>query len=81
VNATLESAEIMLGVIRDLGVKDKVGFKPAGRSSPLVCWRCAFVCRPRILSAEGPTHLPHPAGHQRGGVGAGGERLCVRVYV
>jgi len=30
VNATLESAEIMLTTIRDLGVQDKVGFKPAG---------------------------------------------------
>lgn len=30
VNATLESAEIMLNVIRDLGVADKVGFKAAG---------------------------------------------------
>jgi deoxyribose-phosphate aldolase len=33
VNATLESAEIMMTVIRDLGVKDKVGFKPAGGPS------------------------------------------------
>lgn len=30
VNATLESARIMLEVIRDLGVADRVGFKPAG---------------------------------------------------
>lgn len=30
VNATLESAEIMLNAIRDLGVADKVGFKAAG---------------------------------------------------
>lgn len=30
VNATLESAEIMLHVIRDQDVADKVGFKPAG---------------------------------------------------
>ncbi|MDG3088901.1 deoxyribose-phosphate aldolase [Vibrio hannami] len=30
VNATPESAEIMLKVIRDMGVADKVGFKPAG---------------------------------------------------
>lgn len=30
VNATLESAEIMLNTIRDLGVADKVGFKAAG---------------------------------------------------
>ncbi|PHM70647.1 deoxyribose-phosphate aldolase [Xenorhabdus kozodoii] len=30
VNATLESAEIMLNVIRDMGVSDRVGFKPAG---------------------------------------------------
>lgn len=30
VNATLESAEIMLKTIRDLGVADKVGFKAAG---------------------------------------------------
>ena len=30
VNATPQSAEIMLTVIRDLGVQDKVGFKPAG---------------------------------------------------
>ncbi|MBE8596601.1 deoxyribose-phosphate aldolase [Xenorhabdus sp. BG5] len=30
VNATLESAEIMLSVIRDMGVGDNVGFKPAG---------------------------------------------------
>ncbi|CDL85887.1 deoxyribose-phosphate aldolase [Xenorhabdus cabanillasii] len=30
VNATLESAEIMLSVIRDMGVGDTVGFKPAG---------------------------------------------------
>ncbi|WP_340614463.1 deoxyribose-phosphate aldolase [Xenorhabdus thailandensis] len=30
VNATLESAEIMLSVIRDMGVGDRVGFKPAG---------------------------------------------------
>lgn len=30
VNATLASAEIMLSVIRDLGVGDRVGFKPAG---------------------------------------------------
>lgn len=30
VNATPKSAEIMLKVIRDLGVADKVGFKPAG---------------------------------------------------
>ncbi|WP_237385365.1 deoxyribose-phosphate aldolase [Xenorhabdus sp. Sc-CR9] len=30
VNATLESAEIMLTVIRDMGVGDNVGFKPAG---------------------------------------------------
>lgn len=30
VNATLESAEVMLTVIRDLGVEDRVGFKPAG---------------------------------------------------
>ncbi|CAM4009188.1 deoxyribose-phosphate aldolase [Xenorhabdus thuongxuanensis] len=30
VNATLESAEIMLSVIRDMGVGDSVGFKPAG---------------------------------------------------
>ncbi|MDX7991021.1 deoxyribose-phosphate aldolase [Xenorhabdus littoralis] len=30
VNATLESAEIMLRVIRDMGVGDSVGFKPAG---------------------------------------------------
>ncbi|CDG16434.1 deoxyribose-phosphate aldolase [Xenorhabdus doucetiae] len=30
VNATLESAEIMLSVIRDMGVADSVGFKPAG---------------------------------------------------
>jgi deoxyribose-phosphate aldolase len=30
VNATLESAEIMLTVIRDFGVQSKVGFKPAG---------------------------------------------------
>ncbi|WP_340616559.1 deoxyribose-phosphate aldolase [Xenorhabdus entomophaga] len=30
VNATLESAEIMLNVIRDMGVGDTVGFKPAG---------------------------------------------------
>eukprot|EP00929_Paragymnodinium_shiwhaense_P109604 TRINITY_DN76079_c0_g1_i1.p2 TRINITY_DN76079_c0_g1~~TRINITY_DN76079_c0_g1_i1.p2 ORF type:complete len:275 (-),score=101.53 TRINITY_DN76079_c0_g1_i1:220-1044(-) len=30
VNATLETAEIMMKVIRDMGVKEKVGFKPAG---------------------------------------------------
>lgn len=30
VNATLESAEMMLNTIRDLGVADKVGFKAAG---------------------------------------------------
>ncbi|MDO6704720.1 deoxyribose-phosphate aldolase [Photobacterium sp. 1_MG-2023] len=30
VNATPESAEIMLTVIKDMGVQDKVGFKPAG---------------------------------------------------
>ncbi|AYA42307.1 deoxyribose-phosphate aldolase [Xenorhabdus nematophila] len=30
VNATLESAEIMMSVIRDMGVGDSVGFKPAG---------------------------------------------------
>jgi len=30
VNATPESAEIMLKVIRDMGVADSVGFKPAG---------------------------------------------------
>ncbi len=30
INATLESAEIMLGVIADLGVGDSVGFKAAG---------------------------------------------------
>ncbi len=30
VNATLESAEIMMRVIRDLGVSKSVGFKPAG---------------------------------------------------
>jgi len=30
INATLESAEIMLTVIRDLGVQATVGFKPAG---------------------------------------------------
>ncbi|WP_375751154.1 deoxyribose-phosphate aldolase [Vibrio sp. HN007] len=30
VNATPESAEIMLKVIRDMGVAEKVGFKPAG---------------------------------------------------
>lgn len=30
VNATPESAEIMLNVIRDMGVAEKVGFKPAG---------------------------------------------------
>jgi len=30
VNATPESAEIMLSVIRDMGVAEKVGFKPAG---------------------------------------------------
>ncbi|MDR0218430.1 MAG: deoxyribose-phosphate aldolase [Enterobacteriaceae bacterium] len=30
VNATLESAEIMLSVIRDMGAGDHVGFKPAG---------------------------------------------------
>lgn len=30
VNATLESAEIMLSVIRDMRVGDRVGFKPAG---------------------------------------------------
>ncbi|KMJ44665.1 deoxyribose-phosphate aldolase [Xenorhabdus khoisanae] len=30
VNATLESAEIMLSVIRDMGAGDTVGFKPAG---------------------------------------------------
>ncbi|CDL81403.1 deoxyribose-phosphate aldolase [Xenorhabdus szentirmaii] len=30
VNATLESAEIMLSVISDMGVGDTVGFKPAG---------------------------------------------------
>lgn len=30
VNATLESAEIMLNAIRDLGVAEKVGFKAAG---------------------------------------------------
>lgn len=30
VNATLESARIMLEVIRDKGVADRVGFKPAG---------------------------------------------------
>ncbi|MDE9442920.1 deoxyribose-phosphate aldolase [Xenorhabdus bovienii] len=30
INATLESAEIMLSVIRDMGVGETVGFKPAG---------------------------------------------------
>lgn len=30
VNATLESAEIMMTVIRDMGVGSRVGFKPAG---------------------------------------------------
>lgn len=30
VNATLESAELMMSVIRDLGVAKTVGFKPAG---------------------------------------------------
>ncbi|WP_416261544.1 deoxyribose-phosphate aldolase [Gibbsiella quercinecans] len=30
VNATLASAELMLGVIRDMGVGERVGFKPAG---------------------------------------------------
>lgn len=30
VNATLESAEIMMTVIRDMGVSKTVGFKPAG---------------------------------------------------
>ncbi|MBO1916122.1 deoxyribose-phosphate aldolase [Providencia rettgeri] len=30
VNATLESAEIMMQVIRDMGVEKTVGFKPAG---------------------------------------------------
>lgn len=30
VNATPESAQIMLNVIKDMGVADKVGFKPAG---------------------------------------------------
>ncbi|NIG87712.1 deoxyribose-phosphate aldolase [Serratia symbiotica] len=30
VNATLESAELMMSVIRDMGVAQTVGFKPAG---------------------------------------------------
>ncbi|ACR67791.1 2-deoxyribose-5-phosphate aldolase [Edwardsiella ictaluri] len=30
VNATLESAELMMSVIRDMGVAKRVGFKPAG---------------------------------------------------
>ena len=30
VNATPESARMMLEVIRDMGVADRVGFKPAG---------------------------------------------------
>jgi deoxyribose-phosphate aldolase len=30
VNATLESAELMISVIHDMGVGEKVGFKPAG---------------------------------------------------
>lgn len=30
VNATLESAELMMSVIRDMGVAKTVGFKPAG---------------------------------------------------
>jgi len=39
VNATLESAEIMLNAIVDLGVREKVGFKPAGN-----LFECLCVC-------------------------------------
>jgi deoxyribose-phosphate aldolase len=63
VNATLESAELMMSVIRDLGVAKTVGFKPAGGvrtaedaaalsgNLPIVFW--AKVGPMRVISASG----------------------------
>ena len=53
VNATLESAEIMLTVIRDLGVQNKVGFKPAGALCVLdgVCRFGWAVCSTHQLTS------------------------------
>lgn len=52
VNATPEAAEIMLTVIRDMGVADRVGFKPAGGVKTAEDAAQYLVMADRILGAE-----------------------------
>ncbi|STU89970.1 deoxyribose-phosphate aldolase [Klebsiella michiganensis] len=58
VNATPESARIMLEVIRDMGVQQSVGFKPAGgvrsaedaQSSSLLPMNCSVPTGPTLVT-------------------------------
>lgn len=52
VNATPEAAEIMLTVIRDMGVADRVGFKPAGGVKTAEDAAQYLAMADRILGAE-----------------------------
>ena len=52
VNATPESAEIMLNVIKDMGVAETVGFKPAGGVRTAEDAQAYLAMANRILGAE-----------------------------